>query len=114
MNRTFRSAFAILVGFVGATAAFAAIENDRTSDRKELGKLDVIDHCQSEYGIRSAAMVLGRNAWAWRCTFLSNGIFEELSLDFNGACQAQFDDKRAFASPLDTEDPNSWWCFIGG
>ena len=62
----------------------------------------------------AAAIVVGRNAWAWRCMFLTDSLFEEQSFDFNRACQTQHDDPRAYGSPRDGEDPYSWECFVGG
>lgn len=111
MNRLVRSMLALAVGFVGATAVFAAVARDSnsTGDPEVIGTVDVFDACRVLYGEESSAVLTVSNAYGWRCTDRPNGIFQLLDVDFGEACRSLFDD-AAQPALTDESDPYAWVC----
>lgn len=118
MKRWVRSALAVLIGFLATSAAFAAIEaqNGRAEqvDPTLLGTVNTFDYCRDEFGNASAAVLVGDGAWAWRCVFTSNNVFQEERIDFDAACRTQHASNDAYASAWDASNPYSWQCFVEG
>lgn len=112
MNRILRSALALLVGFVGASAVFAAVDRDQpVTNGAIVGDIDVFEYCRAKHGADASAVLTNSNAFGWRCTTRPNGIFLLVDVDFNDACRSFFDE-TAVSSSTDETDPYSWVCTV--
>ena len=113
MNRVVRSSLAIGIGFVSAAATIQATGISRGPDPEPvlLGDLDVYGYCGEQFGESANALLLGGNAWAWKCVHRPEGVFTQEDIEFVAACRGQYGMDDATAVPRDGEDPHSWECF---
>jgi hypothetical protein len=111
VNRASRSVLAIGVGFIGATAIFraAGIEPATTRPPEVVGEVDTFDYCRSLYGSTSNAVLIGTNAYSWRCSDRQNGLFRLVELDFDDACRERFGES-ARANNWNESNPYAWEC----
>ncbi|MEM8619427.1 MAG: hypothetical protein AAGF73_06865 [Actinomycetota bacterium] len=112
MNRTGRSVLALTIGFTAAGAAIVAATTDgdgRPDPIAEIGEVDVFAHCQERFGAQSQAMLVGTDAFSWRCTNEANGLFQLEDVDLDAAC-AQRHGEGVVATTDDPDDPYSWVC----
>ncbi|MEM9515325.1 MAG: hypothetical protein AAGA42_10765 [Actinomycetota bacterium] len=112
MNRTGRATLALTVGFAAAGAAIlagATDVDDNAATAEVFGGVDVFAYCQQQFGQQSQAMLVGTNAFSWRCTNQSNGIFQLEDVDLNAACAAQYGDDASSETDA-PDDPYSWVC----
>lgn len=111
MNRTARSLLALGVGFVGATVVFraAGVESALTTTPAVVGQVDTFDYCRDVYGARSNTMLVGTNAYSWRCTIRTNSFFKVVELDFDDACRRAFGDDVT-SDNWDPANPYAWQC----
>jgi len=113
VNPILRSALALLVGFVAASAVFAAVDRDDEppTEGTIVGDIDVFEYCRSKHGNDASAVLTNSNAFGWRCTARPNDIFMLVDVDLNDACRTLFE-KGAVASVTDETDPYSWVCTV--
>ncbi len=112
MSRTARVALAIVVGFLAAGAAiFAATTNTGDGDEEPvvLGGVDVFQYCLDVYGTNSQALIVGANAFGWRCSNRSSTPFQFEEVDFIALCATTYGGE-VDARPTDPGDPYSWEC----
>lgn len=86
MNRIGRAALAPTIGFSAAGAAILAGATDGDdggsgTPEEVVGGVDVFAYCQQEFGNASQAMLVGTNAFSWRCTNEANGLFQLENVD---------------------------------
>lgn len=116
MRRWVRSGLAVVIGFLATAAMIAALETQRSSDEEPepvlLGGTNAFIYCRETYGTASSAVLVGDDAWSWRCVFTSNDVFQEASIDFDAACRSQHADADAYAAAWDSSNPYSWECFV--
>lgn len=110
MNRLTRSALAIGVGFVGATAIFQAAgpESDDENGPTVAGQVNVFTYCREIYGTGASALLVGGNAFSWRCSSRPNGIFLLTEINFDEACALKYDGSAS--NNWDESDPYAWEC----
>lgn len=111
MNRASRSVLAIVVGFIGATVVFRAAGVETPGDEPPVvvGVVDKFAYCRSQYGAISNAILIGTNAYSWRCSDRQGGLFRLAELDFDEACSQRFGESVR-ANNWDESDPNAWEC----
>ncbi len=111
MNRASRSVLAICVGFIGATAVFraAGVEPIDSGPPDVLGEVDPFAYCRSQFGETSNAVLVGTNAYSWRCVDRRNDLFLLVELDFNDACRDRFGE-AVRADNWDGSNPYAWEC----
>ncbi len=111
MNQLTRSALALSVGFVGATIIFQAAEQGRPGDSEPvvLGQVDVFDYCHEVFGSNASALLVGGDAFGWRCSYRPNGVFLLSEINFDEACVLAYG--NAVSSNWDESDPYAWECW---
>ena len=111
MSRTGRSLLALGVGFIAATAIFraAGVEPAIDNEPEVVGEVDTFAHCRELFGADSNAMLVGTNAFSWRCSDRRNGFFQLVELDFDEACMLRYGDS-ARSRNWDELNPYAWEC----
>ena len=111
MNRASRSVLAVGVGFIGATVVFraAGIEPADNDPPVVVGEVDTFAFCRSQYGDTSNAILVGTNAYSWRCTDRQGGLFRLAELNFEAACRERFGEAVS-ANNWDESNPYAWEC----
>lgn len=109
-----RGAIGLVVGFAGAAATIAAIDQidgDRDRDDVRLGPFDVEGYCARDDGM--TALLLGSDAFGWQCVGYRNGIFDDYQVVADDVCRWQHGD-RAYAVLTDPGNTLGWECFVRG
>ncbi len=114
MTHAGRSLLALGVGFIAATAIFraAGVEPAVDNEPEVVGEVDTFAHCRELYGDDSNAMLVGTNAYSWRCSDRRNGFFQLVEIDFDEACKRRFGD-AARSRNWDESNPYAWECVEG-
>jgi len=70
--------------------------------------LELDRYCRNTYA-GSAALLVDRNAFGWKCQRMEEGQRRLIHLDTGAACKSQFG-PMAIAKYGHFNDPNSWYC----
>lgn len=113
MKRIAVALFAFVLGLCGSIVVMHVVDvADAVDNGALLGRLDVEKHCRSLYGDRAIALLTRPAVDGWQCASRSNGIFDTATVNFDEACQMQYD-AVSHALATDPNWPLSWECFEG-
>ncbi|KZB86273.1 hypothetical protein [Amycolatopsis regifaucium] len=75
-----------------------------------VGGLSVEAACDTQRGAITYAVLIGPNAYNWRCRLDLGGTSGYYSVDLNRECQRVYGG-NTWATPLNSNDPYSWRCW---
>lgn len=116
MNVWARAVLALATGFgltVAAIEVMALDGDDGPPPGTRLGKLDFDEYCIRDVGPRAVAILVGDDAFGWRCwTRSASGLPTVYDVDVTVACEELYG-APAYAESWDLAVRYSWECFIG-